>query len=220
VGGFKLLHGETVGWGSAWEIYHKIHRQEENDMKSKKVWLIGIKVAFLITFFSIGVAHSQDLSGWVGQWFKLTSTYKGYDTSNDATHIPQTLTGKNTGYLKITAWNTTNQSDKFLSCTEYDQDEGGNTNQSGITLHYLGGTDLDFLVLCHIASEQNVGFTARITGKQSTGTLKSATFKTLGGYSYSRSSDPILNPRSGEAEGLTIAGSLISESKLPSWVPK
>ena len=189
-------------------------------MKSHKVWLIGITVAFLITSFSIGTAHSQDLSGWVGMWFKLTSSSKGYDTSNDPTHIPQTLTGKGTAYLKITAWNTTNQSDKYLSCSEYDQDEDGNTNQSSIALHYLGGADLDFLVLCHIASEQNVGFTARITGKQSKGILKSATFKTLGGYSYSRSSDPILNPRSAEAEGLTITGSLISESKLPSWVPK
>ena len=189
-------------------------------MKSHTVWLIGIKVAFLIIFVFFATAHSQDLSGWVGQWFKLTSSSKGYDTSNDPTHIPQTLTGKNTGYLKITAWNTTNQNDKYLSCSEYDQDEDGNTNQSSITLHYLGGADLDFLVLCHIAGEQNVGFIARITGKQSAGILKSATFKTLGGYSYSRSSDPILNPRSAEAEGLTITGSLISESKLPSWVPK
>jgi hypothetical protein len=189
-------------------------------MKSPKVWLIGITVASLITFYSIGIAHSQDLSGWVGTWFKLTSNSKGYDTSNDPTHTPETLTGKGTAYLKITAWSTTNQSDKFLSCSVYDQDEDGNTNQSSISLHYLGGSDLDFLVLCHIASEQNVGFIARITGKQSTGTLKSATFKTLGGYSYTRSSDPILNPRSAEAEGLTITGSLISESKLPSWVPK
>ena len=189
-------------------------------MKSQKAWLIGITVAFLITFVSIGVAHSQDLSGWVGTWFKLTSTSKGYETSNEPNHIPQALSDKSTAYLKITAWNTANQSDKYLSCSVYDQNEDGNTNQSSITLHYLGGADLDFLVLCHIASEQNVGFIGRITGKQSTGILKSATFKTLGGYSYARSSDPILNPRSAEAEGLTITGTLIAESKLPSWVPK
>jgi hypothetical protein len=79
---------------------------------------------------------------------------------------------------------------------------------------------LDFLILCHIVSEENIGFTARITGKESKGTLRSATFKTLGGYSYARSSDPILTPRNSSAEGLTITGSLISESKLPSWVPK
>lgn len=189
-------------------------------MKSPKVWLIGLKVAFLITCFSFGTAHCQDLSGWVGTWFKLTYTYKGYDTFNDPSHIPEAQSGKTTAYLKMTAWNTTNQSDKFLSCSEYDQDEEGSINQNSITLHYLGGTDLDFLVLCHIASEENIGFTARITGKESKGTLKSATFKTLGGYSYARSSDPILNPRNSKAEGLTITGSLISESKLPSWVPK
>jgi len=189
-------------------------------MKSQKGWLTGLKVALLIIFLAFGTAHSQNLSGWVGKWFKLTYSSKGYETFNNPTHIPKSQSGKATLYLKVTAWNTTNQSDPFLECMEYDQDEEGNIYQNNISLHYLGGTDLDFLVLCHVVSEQRIGFTARITGKESQGALKSATFKTLGGYAYTRSSDPILNPRNSEADGVTITGGLISESKLPAWLSK
>ncbi len=188
-------------------------------MKSYRIWLVSFGAALLIVCSAFSAAYSQDLSGWVGQWFKLTYSYKGYETVSDPAHTPQSQTGKTTSYVKITSWNTANQSDKFLTCAQYEQDEEGVINEN-ITLHFLGGTDLDFLVLCHIVSEENIGFTARITGKESAGTLKSATAKTLGGYSYTRSDDPVLSPRNGRAEGLTITGSLIPESKLPSWVPK
>jgi len=189
-------------------------------MKSLKLWLIGLKVAILIICFTFNTAHSQDLSGWVGKWFKLTYSYKGYETYKDPTHIPQTQSGKATLYLRITAWDTTSQSDQFLRGSEYDKDEEGNIYENNFDLYYLGGTDLDFLILCHISAEERIGFTARITGKESMANLKSATFKTLGGYSWERSSDPILNPRNSKVAGLKITGSLISESKLPPWVPK
>ena len=189
-------------------------------MKLCKICRVGLGITCGIILFTFSTAHSQDLSSWVGQWFKLTDSYKGYETASDPSHVPQSQTGKTAFYLNITGWNTTNQSDKFLTCSEYEQDEEGAILQNNITLHYLGGTDLDFLVLCHIVSEENIGFTARITGKESVGAWKSATVKTIGGYSYARSGDPILSPRNGRAEGLTITGSLIPESKLPSWVPK
>ena len=185
-------------------------------MKSHRVWLVGLKVVFLIICFTFGTAHSQDLSGWVGKWFKLTYSFKGYETSISTAYIPKSQNDKATLYLKITAWNIANQSDPSLECVVYDQDEEGAVNQTNIVLHYLGGTDLDFLVLCHIVSDQRIGFTARITGKESKGTLKSATFKTLGGYAWERSSDPVSNPRESEAGGLTISGSLTS--KLPAWL--
>ena len=189
-------------------------------MKSRKVWLIGIEVAFLIMCFTFGTAHSQDLSGWVGKWFKLTSSHKGYETFEDPDHIPNTLNGKTPMYLKITAWDTSNPSDKILECSGYEQDEEGGISQNTMDLHYLGGTDLDFLVLCHVVSGARIGFTARVTGRESAGTLKSASFKTLGGYIWERDSDPISNPRNSEAGGLTITGNLISVSKLPAWVPQ
>jgi len=183
-------------------------------MKSRKVWLIGLEVAFLIICLTFGTAHSQDLSEWVGKWFKLTYSYKGYETLEEANYIPETQSAKTTLYLKITAWDTTTTPPTpFLDCSEYDKE--GNLYDN-IHLLYLGGTDLDFLILCHIPGEESTGFIARIRGKESKGTLKSATFKTLGGYTHARSS---INPRISMAEGLTITGSLISESKLPFSVP-
>ena len=191
-------------------------------MKSGKVWLIGLKVAFLVICVTFGTAHSQDLSGWVGKWFKLTYSYKGYETYTNPTHIPETQKFKETLYVKIMAWDTIDPSNPFLKCSGYGEDEEENVYQNNFDLRYLGGTDLDFLILCHFVSEEqeHIGFTARISGKESSkGTLKSATFKTLGGYSWERSSDPF-NPRDSQAEELTISGSLISESRLPSWVPQ
>jgi len=190
-------------------------------MKSGKVWLIGLKVAFLIICVTFGTAHSQDLSGWVGKWFKLTYSYKGYETYTNPTHIPETQKFKETLYVKIMAWDTIDPSNPFLKCSGYGEDEEGNVYQNNFDLRYLGGTDLDFLVLCHFVSEEQKHneFTARISGKESKGTLKSATFKTLGGYRWEKSSESF-NPRDSEAEGLTISGDLISESRLPSWVPE
>ncbi len=185
-----------------------------------KIWFCIFVVVFLTIFFSLSIAHAQDLSVWVGKWFKLTYSYNGYETWKDLSHRPGTESGKATLYLKITAWDTTDQYDQFLRCSEYDKDEEGTIYQTDFDLHYLGGTDLDFLCQCDIVNDEIIGFTARIKGKELRGALKSATFKTLGGYYWERSSDPILNPRSCKAGGSTITGSLISESKLPPWVPK
>jgi hypothetical protein len=185
-------------------------------MKSNKVWFIGLKVAFLIMCFTFGTAHSGDLSGWVDKWFKYTNTSKGYESWSDPNHAMGPESEKTTGYLKITGWNTTGQ---FLSCSVYEQDEEGNIDQIEIDLHYLGGTDLDFL--CYysdIVSEgEYTGFVLRIRGKESKGILKSAKFKTMGGFYWEKSQN---FPDNGLAGGITITGSLIAESKLPSWVPK
>jgi len=188
-------------------------------MKSRKVWLIGPQVALLIICFTFGTAHSQDLSGWVGKWFKLNYNSKGYETFTNPTHTPETQSLHRTLYLKVTAWDTTNPNNQFLRCSSYSKD-GEEIYEDTVDLIYLGGTDLDFIILCHISGEVRVGFTARITGKGSIEALKSAAFKTLGGYSWQKSSDPISNPRDSIVGGLTITGALISESKLPPWVPK
>ena len=189
-------------------------------MKSCKVWLIGLKVAFLIICFTFGTAHSQDLSHWVGKWFKLVYNFKGYETFTNPTHLPETQNFKITLYLKITAWDTVDPSNPFLRCTEYGKNEEGNIYQHNIDLRYLGGTDLEFLVQCNFVSseQEHIGFAAWIRGNESNGIVKSAKFKTLGGYSWERSGDP-LNPRDSQAEGVTINGNLISESLLPPWVP-
>ena len=189
-------------------------------MKSGKVWLIGLSVALLIICFTFGTAHSQDLSGWVDKWFKLTFSSKGYETFQNVNNVPGTESNKVVVYLKVTAWDTTNPSDPLLRCSAYNQ-EDGNVVEGIVELHYLGGLDLDFLCLGVLVDNEEHGqFNARIAGKESEGILKSAKFKTMGGFYWERSSDPILAPRNSKAGGITITGSLIAESKLPSWVPK
>jgi hypothetical protein len=186
-------------------------------MKSNKVWFCGFVVAFVITCFTASTTRAQDLSGWVGQWFKLTVNLKEWNPNTGQDYFIQTQGSTVPAFLKITAWDTTDPSDPLLTCSGYDQG-GGQFSQSIIDLHYLGGTDLDFLCLgIAVDSENHVQFTARITGKESGGILKSATFKTIGGISWKKSQD---DPRSGKVGGITLSGSLISASKLPSWVPK
>ena len=188
-------------------------------MKSNKVCLCSFMVAFTIICFAVSTARAQDLSGWVGKWFKLTGNVKEWDTENttEGDYYIRTQTHTVAIYLKITAWDTTDPSDPLLTCSGYDQG-GGEFNQYIVDLHYLGGTDLDFLCLgILVDSEHHEQFTARITGKESGGILKSATFKTMGGISWKKSQS---DPRSGKEGGFTITGSLISESKLPPWVPK
>jgi hypothetical protein len=187
-------------------------------MKPKKVWLCGFMVAFVMVCFAVGTTHAQDLSGWVGKWFKLTGKVKEWNTQDtEGDYFIQTQGNTVSVFLKITSWDTTDPSDPLLRCSGYDQG-GGEFNQYIVDLHYLGGTDLDFLCLGIIVdSEHHEQFTARITGKESGEILKSATFKTMGGTSWKKSQ---FDPRSGKEGGLTLTGSLIPESKLPSWVPK
>ena len=186
-------------------------------MKSRKVWFFALNVAFLIMCLTFGTAHSQDLSGWVGKWFKLTVSLKGYETFQNENHIPGTDNGKVLAYLKVTDWIRTNPSDPYLKCSAYDQ-EDETVVQGNVELHYLGGLDLDFLCLGVVVdSEGQEQFTARITGKVSKDVLKSATFKTMGGF-YREKSQNV--PRNSKAGGFTVTGSLIAESKLPSWVPR
>ncbi len=187
-------------------------------MKSNKVWFCGFVVAFVITCFTASTTRAQDLSGWVGQWFKLTVNLKEWNTQNTGgDYFIQTQGSTVPAFLKITAWDTTDPSDPLLRCSGCDQG-GGEFNQYIVELHYLGGTDLDFLCLgIVVESEHHEQFTARITGKESGGILKSATFKTMGGIEWTKNQD---DPRSGKVGAFTITGSLISESKLPSWVPK
>jgi hypothetical protein len=186
-------------------------------MKSNKIWLLGLVVVFVVTYFAISTARAQDLSGWVGKWFKLTYKSNGFETFKSQSHTPGPQIETTPVYLKIAAWDTTDGSDPFLRGYGYNQ-EDGNVAEGIIDLHYLGGTDLDFLcwgVL--VDSDSHEQFTARITGKESGGILKSAAFKTMGGIYWEKSKNV---PGNSKAGGFTIIGTLISESKLPPWVPK
>jgi hypothetical protein len=203
---------------SAWGEFAKIFTQGGgNHMKSNKVCFCCLVVLVVIMGFAVGTVHSQDLSGWVGKWFKVNYSTKGYETTSEGSYIPRTDNGKGISYLKITAWDTTNPSDPLLRYSAYGQ-EDGSVNETINYLHYLGGTDLDFLCLDVLTDDSwHQTFTSRITGKESRGILKSATFKTMGGIYWEKNQ---YDPRESYAGSITITGTLISESKLPSWVPK
>jgi hypothetical protein len=81
--------------------------------------------------------------------------------------------------------------------------------KDSLTLHVIGGTSTDFLCWSQVNGDFTTGFTARIQGRKTGGILKSATFKTLGGYYLETSSG---NPVAG---GISINGSLVPESKVP-----
>jgi hypothetical protein len=171
----------------------------------------GFLVIMAFMLFNLSTAYAQDLSGWVGKWFKLTVSQHGYQTLNGQGQLgPETETV--TVYLNITAWDTTTDpANPFLQATGYASGESG-----PMELYFIVGSDLDFVCLgVHNNSNgAHMEFTARISGKQSKGVLSSATFKSMGGYFYEADS-----PTSGDAGSTTITGHLISESKLPPWVP-
>ena len=122
-------------------------------------------------------SDSPDMTIWVGKWFKVTLRNAGY---YDET---QGLTGerqKVVGYLKIRGWDSAN---KILQADLYGRnDVGEEWWVISIPLHYILGSDLDFICWSQVVGEVTYGFTARIKGRERGGVLRSATFKTLGGY--------------------------------------
>ncbi len=78
-----------------------------------------------------------------------------------------------------------------------------------LTLHIIGGTPTDFLCWSQVNGDFTGGFAARIQGKENGGILKSATFKTLGGYYFETTSGTLV------AGKMSISGTLVPESKVP-----
>jgi Bacterial Ig-like domain (group 2)/Glucodextranase, domain B/Bacterial Ig-like domain len=151
-----------------------------------------------------------DLSIWVGQWLKLTIENRGYysedkkQLSNDHHSF--------SAYLKITAWDPNN---KVLQATLFGHDEEGDLSAT-LSLHYISGTDLDFLCWSQITlGDSSYGFTAHITGVMEGGVLVDGTLTTTGGYHAHHDAEQSSN--NGHVGGwLKIRGKLISEGKVPS----
>jgi hypothetical protein len=58
-----------------------------------------------------------------------------------------------------------------------------------LTLHYISGSELDFKVWSQVTGDLTYGFTARIQGSETSGTVTRGTFKTLGGYHVRENTD-------------------------------
>ena len=176
-------------------------------MKIRKVGL-SLMVVVFISSLSFSTAHAQDMSIWIGKWFKCTTKYSGYDTNESAATSRHSATEVH--YIKIFNMNETNKVLEFLNHF-YEDDEWQSESE---VLHYTGGNSLDFL--CYYFAEElpygyYFGFTGRIQGKMKGTILNSATIKSLGGFEWDGGYS---------ASGVTVSCSLIPESKLPPNIPK
>jgi len=176
-------------------------------MKIGKICLGGILVLVLLGCFTLGMANAQpiDLSQWAEKWFNLTTRTTGafYDGVSIKTENESFVV-----YLRIIKLEVPGE----LTGVLWQLDEEDGWKGYPIAIKVIGGTSLDFL--CTFMDESNptsyyFGFSARVTGKQSKGVLKSAKFKSLGGFSWEHSSSDHF------ASGVSISGSFIDPSRLP-----
>jgi hypothetical protein len=184
-------------------------------MKICKIWLGGFLVVALLGCFTVSTAQAQfpDLSGWVGKWFKLNVKttgvfFNGSKMQNENQNI--------VAYLSIKNFNS--PSEFKIKLWQQNKEGGWEVFVDDLSVKIIAGTDLDFLCVTTLEINDNpsnpqfFGFAARITGRLTKGELKSATFKSLGGFSWEQLLD--LNPEF-FASGVSINGSFIDPSKLP-----
>jgi hypothetical protein len=185
-------------------------------MKFTKGGLKGLLVSVLLVCVTATGTHGQDMSVWLGKWFKMAQKFSGYEIDYRGMNLH---TDNTTNYLKIRSMD---ESGKVLHCDLY-MFEDGEWRVVPVNLHVLGNDSLEFL--CWYYESDSDGdradtraFTFLIQGKMSQGSLASAKMKSLGATQW------IVKSTSGEeyyrAGGYTFTGSLIPESKLPPDIPK
>jgi hypothetical protein len=152
----------------------------------------------------------QDMSFWVGKWFKVTEKNTGYSV-DPAAFTRQTHSF--VGYLTFGNWNPNNQE---LTADRYEFDSNTQQwNSESITLKYIAGTVLDFLCSSQVSdttTNSSWAFTARVKGTLTNGNLK-ASFTTLGGYYVELQGDP--GSSEYYAGALSITGLSIPQSSVP-----
>jgi hypothetical protein len=153
-------------------------------------------------------AVDEDMSPWIGIWFKVDMKAEGYDPvrsklSGDRQTVP--------GYLKIWGWDPVNkilQSDLYLSDSQTDQ-----WVVDTLPLYGVMGNALDFRCWSQVTGDITYGFTARIRGEGRNGLLTRASFQTLGGYTIEEDLE------SGAPQHLigwlTLTGALVDASEVP-----
>jgi hypothetical protein len=171
----------------------------------------SLSASVSISTASPGPGVSGGMTIWVGQWFKLTTKITG---SCSGTSGMMSDSGSYVGYLKLWQWDPDNN---VLQGDLYENDTATSQwSSQSFPLLFIAGSDLDFICQSQVtdnAANSTQGFTARIVGKEPAGVLKSATFKSLGGYYIDAldQSGTIVNC----AGGLKLTGTLIPESKVP-----
>ena len=168
------------------------------------------------------------LTNWSGQWLKVTVKYEGYSLglSNPGLVQQDPMPGEeddasgmskdrqsDVAYLNFTAWDS---QQGVLQGELYQRDSTGQWIHAPLNFHFIDGTRTDFLCWSQVSGEFTAGFTARLQGKESSGILKSGSFKTLGGYYFeidSTGDAPSSQAFSGGQ--LSINGSLVPRTRVP-----
>ena len=171
---------------------------------------------------------TEDLTLWSGQWLKVTVKYEGYSLglSNPSLVQQDPMPGEeddasgmskdrqsDVAYLNFTVWDS---QQGVLLGELYQRDSKGQWIHAPLTFHFIDGTRTDFLCWSQVSGEFTAGFTARLQGRESSGILKSGSFKTLGGYYIEIDSTGGASSSQAFSGGqLSINGSLVPRAKVP-----
>jgi hypothetical protein len=186
-------------------------------MKRIKVGFGVLALAIFISWLSFGTANAQapGFNIWEGRWLKINTNFKGYERNMAGLPDWFTVNDRFTLYLNIVSWNNPDFSAVFWY---YDQDSA-RWQDVPVTLNYLHGTPLDFLIWVlndqgqdpfPADNTERLTFAARLSGKLMRGTtdLQTASFKCLGGYFIEIAPD---DPDGAiyAASGVTMTGTLV-----------
>jgi len=156
---------------------------------------------------------------WTENWLKVAVAADGDDIEVLSLSDEDR---KETAYLKISDWDPVSQ---VLQATlNVRDDDRHGWSSVPFPLHYISGTNLDFLCWAQVTGDNGViyAITARVRGTLKGGVLRSATFTTVGGYYVqtlrsNESSDEDDEDSDHEHQGgqLKIKGKLISKTRIP-----
>jgi hypothetical protein len=188
-------------------------------MKGIKVGFGVLALAIFISWFSLGTAHAQGpaFTDWEGRWLKVGTNFKGYERNLAGPPDWFTVNDRFTLFLFMGnpgSWNGSG----FAATFYYFDEDIGNWQPVPVTLNYLHGTPLDFLIwvlndqggIFPGNNTERLTFAARLSGKLNrAGTdLQTASFKCLGGYFIEIAPD---DPDGAiyAASGVTMTGTLV-----------
>lgn len=171
---------------------------------------------------------TEDLTLWSDQWLKMTIKYEGYSLglSNPGLVQQDPLPGEeddasemskdrhsDVAYLNFTTWDS---QQSVIQGNLYQRDSKGQWTHAPLTLHLIDGNPTDFLCWFQVNGDFTAGFTARIQGKETGGTLKSGSFNTLGGYYFEIDSRGGASSSQAFTAGqISLNGSLVPKAKVP-----
>ncbi len=149
-------------------------------MKIAKAGLVMLVVGFMMGCFSLGTGHAQDMSIWIGKWFKVTSQETGYAINPQDPSQMHKYSETATTYMKGRSW-----ADKVLSFDAYDYDEEkAQWSVDEVLVNYFGGTNLNFVGYILNGPEEPGEvprlMTLRFEGKMKGAELQNASFTSLG----------------------------------------